>query len=110
MHKKVLHIYCPDCRGDRMHGFRPADQPDGRVIRARYCTACERETALPPEESPGVCCRKCGDVRLQVYQTRHSAPGVTVRIKRCRYCKRRTSRVTEFDSIALAELKRTLTV
>jgi len=110
MHKKVLHIYCPDCRGDRLHGFRPSRQRDGRVLRVRYCTACERETVLAIAETPGVCCRKCGDVRLEVYQTRHPSPGVTARVKRCRHCRKRTPRVTEFDAFALAELKRQLTL
>jgi len=103
MGKQFLHLYCPDCRGDRLHGFRASKQPDGRVLRVRYCTTCEAEAVLAIADVPGTCCRHCGDVRLSVYYTRHLRPGVTARVKRCRHCRKKTPRITEFDGFALAK-------
>lgn len=75
--------HCADCRGHRLHEVRTVtEEPSGRVTRNMTCSACETTTRL------GVCCPRCGDVRLRTVFTRHR-DGATVRVKACRSCGHR---------------------
>jgi transcriptional regulator NrdR family protein len=43
-----------------------------------------------PEPNPkGIYCPSCRGVRLEVYATRHPAPGLTVRYRECSACNTR---------------------
>lgn len=74
--------YCADCRGHRLHTVRVIRSDSGKTTRDLICSACETVTRL------GVCCPKCGDVRLLQEYTRHRG-GTTVRVKRCCTCGHR---------------------
>lgn len=70
---------CEFCEAHRLHEIRVVTEGSGKVTRNLVCTACERTTRL------GVCCPKCGDVRLKTEYTKHRGD-TTVRVKRCVGC------------------------
>src|SRR5438045_1216078 len=74
--------HCHECRGHRLHTVRVIRSPSGKVTRDLICSACESVTRW------GLCCPKCGDVRLDTLYTRHRS-GTTVRVKSCLTCGHR---------------------
>lgn len=98
---KPLSLPCPDCQGERQHYVRISTTKgeQGQRRRVLACTVCEREASIPTGEQPGICCPKCGDIRLTVVFTRHRK-GQTVRVKRCFGCKHRVRTKEVIESYA----------
>lgn len=88
--------FCPDCRGHRLHEVRTViEDGTGKTTRNLVCSACETTTRL------GVCCPRCGDVRLRTKYTRHRG-GTTVRSKACLACGHRVRTVEVIEAGAIA--------
>lgn len=74
---------------------------DGKRVRVRVCSVCETETPLSAAETPGVCCRKCGDVRLRSYRVWHRMAGVTVRVRKCLHCGNKSMTSEKLESVTV---------
>jgi uncharacterized protein YbaR (Trm112 family) len=56
---------------------------------AARVASCESITRPAAATRAGITCPVCRGVRLQVYRTRHPAPGLCVRYRSCPDCKLR---------------------
>lgn len=76
---QVRSVYCPECRGFRAHEVlihREPKRKGGKITRIIRCSCCTNAIPL------GVCCPKCGDVRLRQCFTRHRG-AATIRVMQC---------------------------
>lgn len=73
---------------------------DGRRVRVRLCL-CGRVTDITPAETPGLCCPKCGDVRVLAFQTRNRRPGVAGRLRKCHFCGNVAKTAEQFVSASV---------
>ncbi len=93
-------IHCETCQAHRLHSHPAQTMPDGRRVRVRVCTACATQTAMTPAETPGICCRKCGDVRLRSYRVWHRS-AVTVRVRKCLHCGNKSMTSEKLESVTV---------
>ncbi|MDB5310689.1 MAG: hypothetical protein JWO38_4891 [Gemmataceae bacterium] len=91
--------HCSACRGERLHTICLRRHPDGKVTRARRCSACEEVTDLTYKEQAGLACPVCSNIRLKVKYTRHRIGG-TVRVKACTHCGHRIRTIERYESLA----------
>lgn len=77
---------CAGCRGHRLHYYPTRELKDGRKVRVKVCSACNLTEPVSPADTPGLCCQRCGDVRLRVGRVSHPRPGVSHREKKCYHC------------------------
>lgn len=78
---------CAKCGTERPHDIITRKTKKLHT-RARRCCTCRTITPFTPAETPGVCCRRCGDVRIPVVYTIHRRPGLTRQMRKCKACKK----------------------
>lgn len=79
---------CEVCQSHRVHFFPVRlNGVTGQKVRDRMtCTVCETTTAIDPSKAPGICCPRCGDVRMNCGETRVRSHGSERRKRKCFHC------------------------